>query len=384
MKSATHIQTGEKMSDSKPKVSIIIPVFNVETYLESCLDSVINQSMKDIEIICVNDGSTDRSADILDDYAQKDQRIKVIHKPNSGYGHTMNCGLDAAKGEYIGFVESDDYIRAKMYAKLYKIAKQYDLDLIKADFFRFAEIGGQLKLDYNELSHGRKEYCNKVLKPADNQVVFKFIMNTWSGIYKRSFIEKNHIRHNETPGASYQDNGFFFQTFCLADRVWFLNEPLYMNRRDNPNSSISNKGKVFCMRDEYEFIRRFLEQDPERFKMFINTYWLIRYYNYLFTLRRVADEFKPMFLAHFYDAFKQAKRNGELDKGVFSALEWEMVSLLVSDPDQFMKCHLEESEMNANQSNIKPSSATVINSIKRSGIKVTTAKILSKFGKMIP
>ena len=91
------------------KVSIVIPVYNVEHYLVECLDSAMNQTLHDIEIICVNDGSKDSSLEILLEYAKRDSRIKIIDKENAGYGHTMNLGIDMARGEYIGIIESDDY-----------------------------------------------------------------------------------------------------------------------------------------------------------------------------------------------------------------------------------------------------------------------------------
>ncbi|MBS7046628.1 MAG: glycosyltransferase family 2 protein, partial [Eubacterium sp.] len=107
-----------------PKISIIVPVCNVEKYLSKCLDSIVNQTLKEIEIICIDDGSTDDSGAILDSYSQKDSRIKVIHKKNSGYGNSMNVGMDCAEGEYIGIVESDDCILPEMYEELYKAAKE--------------------------------------------------------------------------------------------------------------------------------------------------------------------------------------------------------------------------------------------------------------------
>lgn len=100
---------------ANPKVSIVIPIYNVERYLRQCLDSVVNQTLKDIEIICVDDGSTDSSPDIIKEYVDKDPRVKVITKPNSGYGNSMNRGFDMAEGEYIGIVESDDYADPDMF-----------------------------------------------------------------------------------------------------------------------------------------------------------------------------------------------------------------------------------------------------------------------------
>ena len=106
------------------KVSIVVPIYNVEKYLRQCLNSIINQTLKDIEIICVNDGSTDLSTQIINEFAEKDNRIKIINKENSGYGASMNRGFDSATGEYLGIVESDDYADPCMFEKLYGIAKK--------------------------------------------------------------------------------------------------------------------------------------------------------------------------------------------------------------------------------------------------------------------
>ena len=105
--------------DAPVKVSIIIPVCNVEVYLRECIESALNQTLKEIEIICVNDGSTDGSLRILKEYAAKDKRVKIIDKENAGYGHTMNIGMDMAQGEYIAILESDDYILPNMMQTLY-------------------------------------------------------------------------------------------------------------------------------------------------------------------------------------------------------------------------------------------------------------------------
>lgn len=320
-----------------PKVSVVVPIYNVEQYLQECLDSLINQTLRDIEIICVNDGSTDSCACILEEYKQRDDRIKVISKSNSGYGHTMNVGLDAAKGEYIGIVEPDDYVVPEMYKTLYDLAVNNEVDFVKADFYRFTGEKDKIQLQYNDLSYGKKHYYNKLLNPAENIEIFKFIMNTWSGIYRRDFIERYHIRHNETPGASFQDNGFFFQTFCRASRVYFLDRPFYMNRRDNPNSSVKSKEKVFCIRDEYDYIKNFLRENPPLYRKFIYIYSYKKYSNYWATYKRVADEFKPMFLDHFRDEFKKIQNNGELDLSLFSKIELERLNDIISDSNSSLQ-----------------------------------------------
>ena len=123
------------MKDSKPIISVIVPVYNVEKYLRECLESLICQTLEDIEIICINDGSTDSSLAILEEFAAKDARIKIINKENSGYGASMNAGLNAAAGEYIGIIESDDFADKKMFEDLYNLALKNDADIVKSDFY---------------------------------------------------------------------------------------------------------------------------------------------------------------------------------------------------------------------------------------------------------
>ena len=119
------------------KLSIIVPVCNVEKYLRECLESLINQTLKDIEIICINDGSKDHSLDILKEYERKDKRIYIIDKPNAGYGHTMNKGMDVAKGEYIGIVESDDFAAENMFESLYNLAIEHEADVVKSNYIAY-------------------------------------------------------------------------------------------------------------------------------------------------------------------------------------------------------------------------------------------------------
>ena len=318
-----------------PKVSIVIPTYNVENYLHECMKSVVNQTLRDIEIICINDGSTDGSLEILRKYADRDERVILIDKKNEGYGVGMNTGMDIATGEYIGIVEPDDFVPLTMYEDLYNIAKENELDFVKADFYRFTrdERTGKLNLVYNRLDSSGENY-NQVICPFEKPYVTKFIMNTWSGIYRRKFIEEHRIRHNTTPGAAFQDNGFFWQTFMYAKRCMFLDRPYYMNRRDNPNSSVKNKEKVYCMNIEYDFIRDiFMQKENEklwdRFKYYFN---YKRYFSYLFTLGRISKEFKRGYVERISREFKRARSQDELDFKVFTPNTRKKISLLIQKP----------------------------------------------------
>ena len=131
------------------KVSVIVPVYNVEKYLERCLDSLVSQTLEDIEIICINDGSTDKSLEILYKYAEKDERIIVINQKNQGMSYSRNKGIEVATGKYIGFVDSDDYIDKDYYEKLYSVATSYDADIACTNIIRENERKKKVLLNYD-------------------------------------------------------------------------------------------------------------------------------------------------------------------------------------------------------------------------------------------
>ena len=317
------------------KVSIIIPVYNVEEYLVECIDSVVGQTLRDIEIICVNDGSSDHSLDILRRYEKQDNRIVLINKENGGYGQAMNRGLERATGEYVGIVEPDDYVPMNMYEDLYKIVSENELDFVKADFYRFKRSkSGSMELYYNHLSPDNKDY-NVVFNPSETPEALRFIMNTWSGIYKREFLEKYHIRHHETPGAAFQDNGFWIQTFVHAKRAMIIDKPYYMNRRDNPNSSVNSKEKVYCINIEYDYIKTLLMKNPEIWDKFKYMYWFKKYHNYMGTLWRIGEEYKREYIMRFSEELKRGMALGELKKEVFSENGWNNIQSITEDPERY-------------------------------------------------
>lgn len=277
------------------EISIIVPVYNVEKYLETCLDSILAQTFTDFEVICMDDGSTDRSGDILDAYALKDERLMVIHKDNSGYGHTMNMAMQIAKGHYIGIVESDDSIESDMYQLLYDTITEYKLDLVKSDFYIMWD---------NDDSSIRKQYCsltsdhgiyNRVINPKAEQDAFLVEKFTWNALYKRELVTQNNIRYNETPGASYQDNGFWFQTFYWAERIMFLDRAFYNYRQDNMFSSVHSRKKVFAMKNEFDFIREFIDAQGETDRNLYRICFHLRMLEYIGTLRRIDLSLKKEF-----------------------------------------------------------------------------------------
>ena len=325
----------------QPKISILVPIYNVKKYLAECIDSIIAQTLTNIEIILLDDGSTDGSSQICDEYAAKDHRIKVIHKPNSGYGATMNKGLDVARGKYIGIVESDDYIRPEMYEEQYKLAEEKQLDFLKADFRIFVGDGKYRTFTYRPMSYN-KQYYNRILKPQENTDIFNTYNTIWSGIYNRDFINKNNIRFNETPGASYQDNGFYFQTYSLANRMWIMDKDFYQLRRDNPNSSVKSKAKVFCMCDEYLFIEKFLEKNKYLKDKLYKIFLFKKCQNYMFTLDRIAFEFKLMFLERMSEEFRNVYKQGYISEPEFPEAYIIKIKKIIKNYKKYYTEYLEQ------------------------------------------
>lgn len=300
------------------KVSVIVPVYNVEKYLNTCIESILSQTLKDIEVICIDDGSTDHSSEILDDIAAQDTRVKVLHRKNAGYGTAMNAGLSVATGEYIGIVESDDYILSDMYEKLYEAASNNNLDMVKSDAFYWLESEEFLSRIHIK---GLDAYYNKVLDELDRNVFFDFYMNIWTGIYKRDFLEKFHIKFHESPGASYQDNGFWFQTCIYAKRAMWLNQAFYYYRQDNPTASVKSDGKIMAMTKEYEHIEDILIQrkEPE----YLPYCYAIRLLRESGNYRRIADDKKLEFCQQMETDYRRYKAYIKDNKGlneIFKAL----------------------------------------------------------------
>ena len=227
------------------KISVIIPVYNASDYIGGCLDSIINQTMKDIEIICVNDGSTDDSLSILNEYAEKDKRIRVITQENAGAGAARNNGLKYAVGEYLSILDSDDFFERDMLEKAYNEAKNNDADIIvfACDLY-----------DNNEKSYRPCKYAiHENLLPdkspfAGTDVekdIFKlFVGWAWDKLFKRSFIEEYGLTFQEQRTTN--DMLFVFSAVVKAERIVTYPEVLAHHRREVESLSVTREKSWMC------------------------------------------------------------------------------------------------------------------------------------------
>lgn len=208
-----------------PKISIIVPVYNVERYVDRCLKSLINQTLQDIEIIIVNDGSQDKSEEIIEKYVRENQnKIKYYEKPNGGLSSARNYGLEFAKGEYIAFLDSDDYVESNMYEEMYNLAKKENADMVECDYIWEWEFG-------KKIFDKRREYKTKEDMMKKPRVI------AWNKIYKRELINKYKIRFPED--LIYEDLDFFLKLLPHLNKISYINKYFvhYIQRED----SITNK-----------------------------------------------------------------------------------------------------------------------------------------------
>ena len=215
------------------KISVIIPVYNANKYLERCLKSIIEQTFKDIEIICVDDCSTDNSLKILQNFAKKDNRIKIVHcNTNGGESRARNIGLDNAFGEYLSFVDNDDFLDLDFYEKLYSKASKTGADIVKgeAKIYRF---------------DGKTEYDNYNLKIKETGSKFFFINYWWTAIYKSELIKCNNIRFLE--GYKLGGDSLFLNEAILCCKNLEIVNNVYYNyivREDSTNSNVLSQDKI--------------------------------------------------------------------------------------------------------------------------------------------
>lgn len=221
------------------KVSIIVPVYNVEKYLRACLDSLINQTLEDIEIICINDGSTDDSLAILQEYAIRDNRILVHSKNNEGQAIARNIGIDLANGDYIAFVDSDDFCEPRMCEELYSLAKKHDADLVECRFFMYDETTGEKTPFLKRLDGVKFDTPFNWNKIKTKSYIFNNIPGPCNKLCKLSLVKEKNIRFGMSRFA--EDSYFSLRIRLLAERVVHIDRAFYVYRRRAGSITTSQK-----------------------------------------------------------------------------------------------------------------------------------------------
>lgn len=334
------------------KVSVVMPSLNVVKYIRQCIESVINQTLKDIEIICVDAGSTDGTLEILEEYAQKDSRIRIIQSDKKSYGYQMNLGLERAKGKYFAVVETDDMIMRDAFEILYRNAEEFEADIVRSDYYDMKTVNGKTKLIAKQMSQDYEDYY-RLIYPNKEQRVYTFVMHNWTGLYRMKFLQDKNIRYNESPGASYQDNGFYFQVFSQTERLVYIPEPFYCYRIDNPGSSINDNTKVYTMTEEYQFIHEFLQQHEEFYHELMPVFYARLFRGYHQTFMRIAPKYRNAYVQYMHEQFKYVLENGYFNAELYSQRQRYLMALLVRSPIEYMSAALQKKNKRISRATLK-------------------------------
>lgn len=280
-----------------PKVSVIIPVYNVEKYLRECLDSVINQTLKDIEIICVDDGSTDSSLSILKEYAQKDNRVVVLTQKNLHAGIARNTGLNIATGEWVHFLDSDDWVELNTYEELYKIATSQDANVIKFKCYSYDDKKKEI-MDwaYTDIRNIPDEFFDNYLTIDDNCKQFLYLPDSpWSGLYNLEFLKKNNIKFDNLLCAN--DTSFYFHCAFVAKRIYLSSSRFVYYRRNIDTSLIGIRPKNFdCQIKQFNIINNLLQNENEEVRRIVRERLVVALFNRFKTY--ITDNNIPVLVKH--------------------------------------------------------------------------------------
>lgn len=320
------------------KVSVILPSLNVADYIRECLDSVVNQPLRELEIICVDAGSTDGTAEILKEYAGRDARIVLLESGIKSYGRQVNMGLDYASGEYVAVLETDDWVEGDMYGRLYRRAAADHLDYAAADFdtFFLLQSGCGYFARQRIFSGSLEGWYGEILDSPRIATLRSTDYVLWKGIYNREFLNANGIRLNESPGAAFQDMGFLQQVKSYAGKAVYIDESFYRYRQNRDTASSGCLEGLRYYEREFQWLEglaciRALRGDHQKYYYFtMSIAFLTKYEQILWCLR---GEWRDERLGESYGWFREqilrAADRGLLDETMYGKELWERLMLLL-------------------------------------------------------
>lgn len=319
------------------KVSLILPSLNVAPYMEECLKSAVFQSLREIEILCVDAGSTDGTTQIIRRFAAEDARIRLLHSPLQSYGRQVNLGLDQASGEYVAVLETDDFVHPDMYGRLYEEAAFGSLDQVSADYdtvFRLQS--GAYHFTRQCLFRGEKtDWYGAVLDTERLAALRACDHVLWKGIYNRAFLNAHNIRLHESSGAAFQDMGFLQQTKTYVTRATYLNESFYRYRVDRREASSANPCGLRFYEEEFRWLERGILPVLSHihriyYSLTMSIAFLTKYEQILAILKGAwEDERLSGPYAWFSIRLREALESGLLSEELYSRADWERLNLLL-------------------------------------------------------
>lgn len=327
------------------EITVILPSYNVADYIGECLESVVTQTFRDTEILCIDAGSTDGTLEIIKEYMRADGRIRLYLSDKKSFGYQMNLGISMAKSPYIAFVETDDYVLPDMLTTLYGFAKEYDTDIVKADFDNVVRLSdGQSWVLREGFGAGKANYYDKVISLKEHPELYMAEYFYWRGLYKRKFLIRHSLRFQETPGASYQDMGFFYQLYLHADKVYFTRDAFYQYRRNREESSNYCGDALDKLMWEYKYMEETVKPQAEGIRR-LQPYYLERLFRQVLTRTRLlaayGDKVQESLqaFAYFQGLFEKAEQDGEIDEMLWNAADLRELFMFLSDVEAYVQYH---------------------------------------------
>lgn len=315
-----------------PLISIIIPVYKVEKYLEKCIESVLNQTYKKLQIILVDDGSPDNCGDICDRYAKMDERIEVIHKENGGLSDARNAGLKVVRGEYIGFIDSDDYVSKEMFENMYNTLISNNADVSICNFYTVIDDKNIIKNEDNGIEiYNKLEILKEVLLDK------KIQSYAWNKLYKKELF-----KDIEYPvGKKYEDIGTTFYILEKCNKVAVSGRPeyYYLTRGDsivNNNTESTVIDYIKLISDRYDYIDQKYEE-LRKYNVYYITKTLLTAFTDAFYLKDNSEDFLNV-LNNFFDKVKEIFKNNEADViTLFNEEQKMQLYVLLNNKELFYK-----------------------------------------------
>lgn len=336
----------------RAKVSVILPSLNVAAYIRQCLDSVTGQSLEELEIICIDAGSTDGTQEILSDYAKKDSRIILLHSGKKSYGRQVNMGFDYASGEYVAVLETDDWIEPDMYRCLYACALTEGVDYAAADFDTFWRL--QSGADYFSRQHlfasEKKDWYGRCLNSDQLATLRAPDYVLWKGIYNRKFLNDHHIRLHESFGAAFQDMGFLQQVKTYAEKAVYLDKSFYRYRQDRKAASSRGLEGLEYYEREFRWINEelglidILRDIHRKYYYFTMSISFITKYEQI--LEKLSGDWQDKRVGGPYLWFREqitpAMAKGLLEETMYGKALWERLNLLLNSREEHSQLFMEE------------------------------------------
>ena len=320
------------------KISVVLPVYNVENYLEQCLNSLVNQTYKNIEIICVNDGSTDNSAAILEKFAQEDNRIKIINIPNSGISIARNKGIEASTGDYILFVDSDDWCESNYIEQMYKNIFAYNTDFHTCAISLFDNSTGIYSEEVYYSLQDLKKLANTPLTFDDTKkILFRFPVMAWGKIIRTQLLKENRILFQEK--MFFEDNAFFFDLVLNCRNFSLSLDQLYIYRVNRKGSCIFSKDEKYLdLIKIYKYIKSGLAASL-KFKEVKKLYWKHVWKDFYIRFKQIDLSLKPVLYKNFAEFLKENYEKGaNKDIDIFmSKMTYEKLLNKIEDKKSFLQ-----------------------------------------------